>query len=201
MGTNDSQCRRCGERLPQGAVECPHCGASREKKLPLPLIGAFFIIGVLLGLLFVDSELYHDLREQWGAPAAAQAPPSTDAQSDRGRRESQQERAARQENASKQVLAPAGSDASEMLVCNPEVAQKILAKAGEIAVIQQVDGILNVRLRQQWAYYTPGIRRSFLEAFAESDACIEGGTRPIHFYYGGEKIAVSEPPQGLRGEE
>lgn len=187
---SESRCRRCGERLPQGDVQCPHCGASHEKKLPVALIGAFFIIGALLGLLFVDSELYQGLRDERGARVAAS--PLTDERSARDSGMQQQEGA---------VIAPSVDEASELLVCNPEAAQKILAKAREIAEIHQADGVLNVRLRRQWAYYTPGIRRSFLQAFAESDACVEGGTRPIHFYYEGVKVAVSEPSQGLGGAE
>ena len=170
---------------------------AREKKLPLALIGAFFIIGALLGLLFVESELYHDLRDRVGVRSAAV--PSAKVEERAGRSGGRQEQIApAAQSATAPVIAPPGEQDPELLVCNPEAAQKIIAKAREIAEIDTADGVVNVRLRRQWAYYTPGIRRSFLEAFAESDACLEGGSRPIHFYYDGVKIAVSTPPQGLR---
>lgn len=187
-----SRCQQCGEILPQGAVQCPHCGAGRGKKLPLTLVAAFFIIGVLLGLLFIDSNYYQELRHGLtGAVAELNGSPAEEAP--------QASSPGEPSVAALSVEPPADTD--ETLVCNREMARKIRAKALEIAEISESDGVLNVRMRQQWAYYTPGIRRSFLEAFAESDACLEGGSRRIHFFYDGEMFARSIPPEELQGEE
>ncbi|MCW9088502.1 MAG: zinc ribbon domain-containing protein [Gammaproteobacteria bacterium] len=190
-----NRCPRCGEILPQGAAQCPHCGAARKKSAPLALVAAFFIIGVLLGVLFIDSDYYPSLRQGLTAVVGENdtQPPVEEAV---------QQPSPQEKRAVVSALPVQSADESETaLVCNREMARKIRAKALEIAEISESDGVLNVRMRQQWAYYTPGIRRSFLEAFAESDACLEGGSRRIHFFYGGEMFARSIPPEELQGEE
>lgn len=192
--------------VPAGAAVCPHCGAAREKRIPLALIAAFFIIGVLLGLLFIDSAYYGEMRRVVYAFVEAEDEPSETP--------SRQEASPRRQ-ASARVVPESGSEAgvsaegggaqgkapetlTEALLCDMEVARRVRLKAREIAEISESEGVLRVRLRRQWAYYSPGVRRSFFTAFAESDACLQGRTREIHFYYNGEKIAVSRAPGGLR---
>lgn len=187
-------CRQCGEALPEGANRCPHCGALQSKRVPAALIAAFFIIGVLLGLLFVDSHYYAQLYRSLVVPEQSEQTAARQG----GKRAPAAAGGHEATPAAEPGTAPQGGES--MLDCDPEMAQRIRAKALEIAELQEAPGVLHVRLRKQWEYYTPGIRRSFLQAFAESDVCLEGRARLINFYYQGELIAVSRPPSGLHDE-
>jgi hypothetical protein len=172
-----------------------------EKKLPIALIGAFFVIGVLLGLQFIGSDAYRQLSEDVQAYFKQSATPSPE-----DKQATVTERAERvvtgASPATNKTKGGFVSDATtETFLCDTASAEKIRNKARSIAEISETaDGVLHVRLRQEWAYYTPGIRKSFLQTFAESDACILGHSRTIHFYYNGEEIAISRPAKGLKVE-
>jgi hypothetical protein len=158
------------------------------------LIAAFFIIGVLLGFQFIDSDYYRQLRHSLLDDMNQKSRPVAE------NHESPQTVTAERPAPPKPV--PQAADRStEPLLCDQEMATKIRSKAREIAEISEASGVLNVRLRKQWAYYSPGIRESFLQAFAESDACLQGHSREIRFFYQGEQIAVSRALEGLELDE
>ena len=153
-----------------------------EKKLPVALIGAFFVIGVLLGLLFIDSSTYRTFRDEIQAYSGATEKGSSNG-SVSGKSVPQR---LHSDTAPPDSPGNVIGDATETFICDKASAEAIRNKAREIAEISETaGGTLNVRLREQWSYYTPGIRMSFLQAFAESDTCLLGHSRTIHFYYKG----------------
>lgn len=163
-----------------------------DKQLPVALIGAFFVIGVLLGLLFINSHSYRQLYDD------AQAFFSHSSDDSPVVTQTHQAASAPVSSGAAEKSDSSGIANSETFLCDTDSAEKIRNKARSIAEIgESADGALHVRLREQWAYYTPGIRKSFLQAFAESDTCILGHSRIIHFYYDGEEIAISRPARGL----
>lgn len=189
-----SRCNKCGADIPEGAAVCPLCGTPRPKGLPVALILAFFVIGSLLGLLFVDSDYYYRLRQtmQGYTETLEQTPDKSGLSHERKKAHSSDITTDDEELKSSLPAATAAP-----VICNSEKAERVRRKALEIAELSESEGILQVRLRQPWAYYTPGIRQSFLEAFAESDACLAGHSREIQFYYRGKMIAIARVPEGL----
>lgn len=172
-----------------------------EKKLPLALIGAFFVIGALLGLLFIGTDAYRQLGEQMHAYLEQPATTSSDDKQAATIAKAEPAVTGASSVTNKTKDSSVSTAKTETFLCNTASAEKVRNKARSIAEISETaDGVLHVRLRQEWAYYTPGIRKSFLQAFAESDACILGHSRTIHFYYNGEEIAISKPAKGLKVE-
>lgn len=193
---SEVKCNQCGLSIPDGAEVCPHCGAPApgKKGLPIALIAAFFIIGVLLGFQFIDSTYYRELRHTLMDDAGREKSPAAE--------NHQSPQPVPRTQASRPEPAPqVAENSTEPLICDQEMAKKIRAKAREIAEISEAPGVLSVRLRKQWAYYSPGIRESFLQAFAESDACLQGHSREIRFFYQGEQIAISRALKGLQLDE
>jgi hypothetical protein len=74
--------------------------------------------------------------------------------------------------------------------CNREAAQGVRDKAGELAQMRVQGGVLQLYLGGVWEFYTPGVRRSFVETFAEADRCLQGGGRPIRFSFRGSEVAA-----------
>jgi hypothetical protein len=74
--------------------------------------------------------------------------------------------------------------------CNREAAQGVRDKASELAEISVQGGVLQLHLGSVWEFYTPGLRRSFVEAFAEADRCLQGDGRPIRFSFRGSEVAA-----------
>jgi hypothetical protein len=74
--------------------------------------------------------------------------------------------------------------------CNREAAQAVRNKASELATLGLQGGIVQIYLGRAWEYYTPGHRRSFVEAFAEADHCLQGEWRPMRFSFRGAVVAT-----------
>lgn len=155
------------------------------------------MIGILLGLQFINSDTYQSLDDN---VRAMFAPGDGPVESGVERAPAKTEQPVQTAPGEPAVDIPV--ETTETFLCNRGEAEKIRDKARSIAEITETrDGALHVRMRKQWAYYTPGIRQSFLQAFAESDTCLLGHSRIIHFYYNGEEIAVSRPARGLKLEQ
>lgn len=85
----------------------------------------------------------------------------------------------------------------EPMRCNQEIAFKVREKALETTEIVNEGTLLKVRLRGEWDYYSDSVRRSFMVKFADSDACLNGQSRPIDFYYQGKLYAHADPDKGI----
>jgi hypothetical protein len=151
-----------------------------------PLIFSFFLIGIILGLLLFDPRgfrLPQPETEQSTTPRETVAPAPRHAARDTASGTRQQDKTA---------AAVAEADGRAML-CDREEARAIRDKAREIAVFSERDDVLHVLLGEAWAYYSPGIRRSFVERIAAADTCLQGRGRNIRFFFKGEEVAGSDP--------
>lgn len=86
---------------------------------------------------------------------------------------------------------------TEPVICDQSKARAVRKKAQEIAVITEQGGVLSVTLGKDWAYYSPGIKRSFVERFVASDTCLRGSPRSIIFYFRGEQVASTDIHGGI----
>lgn len=168
-----------------------------KSSLPKSLVLSFFLIGIILGMVFIDIGVI-----RLPAPVAPQSDTGADAAKPEG-----SEGVTRQvvKSVSRTVAKIVAKDKStagsgetstkavtEPVICDQAKALAVRKKAQEIAVIVEQGKVLNVTLGKEWAYYTPGIRRSFVERFAASDTCLHGGARQIRFYFRGEQVASTD---------
>jgi len=86
---------------------------------------------------------------------------------------------------------------SESVLCDRDAALAVRKKAQEIALLIEQGKVLNVTLGEGWAYYSPGLRRSFVERFSAADTCLNGAPRQIHFFFHGEEVASSDIHGGV----
>lgn len=169
-------------------------------------IVAFFVIGILLGLLALQlleardplawlfparetttpasSPAVAARRNEPPSPAVASAPPT--------RRETSPVPPPAAE-----ITPPLPERIAEPLVCDRRAAARVREKAREVAEIFSEGERLTVKLRDEWSYYSDGVRRSFVGQFTDSDTCLNGRPRPIEFYYQGDLFATALPEQGL----
>jgi len=78
----------------------------------------------------------------------------------------------------------------EPIVCDRKAAQAVRDKARTLALFSEQGGELHLHLSGDWAYFSAGHRRSFVNAFAEADRCLAGRIRPIRFIFRGEAVAL-----------
>lgn len=169
--------------------------------LPKSLIFSFFLIGIILGMVLIDANVI-DLPQPETKPQ--EAGKTSEAQKPRKSvvrpkapyaHRTTAKRTPRKKPVAEQSEAERFS--TEPVICDKEEAIAVRKKAQEIAVIMAQGKELNITLGDAWAYYTPGIRRSFVERFAASDTCLHGMPRPIHFFYHGEEVASTDIHGGV----
>jgi hypothetical protein len=166
------------------------------KSLPSkPLIFAFFLIGIILGMVLIDMGMIQ--LPEFTAPRPGIKTHETEKAPQH--QQSEMKAATRKPPTAKPHDKPVDIISSsipqavtEPVRCDRTNALAVRKKAQEMSVISEQGTILNVTLGKDWAYYTPGIRRSFIERFTASDTCLHGSPRTIHFYYRGKEVAVTD---------
>lgn len=170
-------------------------------------IVAFFVIGILLGLLALQLLETRDPLA-WLFPARETTTPASPPAVTSRRNEPPPARAVasapRVRGETSPVPPPAAETPpppperiAEPLVCDRRAAARVREKAREVAEIFSEGERLTVKLRDEWSYYSDGVRRSFVKQFTDSDTCLNGHARPIEFYYQGNLFASALPEQGL----
>lgn len=185
------RCKSCGTVLPGGARRCPACGAGQGESVSRVWILAFFVMGIVIGLLLLV--LDRGVPRLWPPSSAAHPVPkerksTTVATPSRGTAVT----AGKEQSAAKsREKAPEKADASiiEPLHCDHATAEKVWERALSIASISEQDGVMRLAMTRQWEYYSPGHRRSFVETFSESVRCLRGQYRELRFYYQGVPVA------------
>jgi len=172
---------------------------------------AFFVIGILLGLLALQlldkrdplallfpSTPQQDKGEQQPASHTKKtvAPPSQASTFARRSTPASPTNAVATEQLAPPPP-PRPAPIHEPLVCDQKVAREVRDKAREIAEITDYGDHLSVRLRDEWRYYADSVRHSFVQKFADSDACLNGRSRTIEFFYQGKHYAISNPDSGI----
>lgn len=179
-------CRVCGGVIEQGAASCPHCGARLGGGMSRVWVLTFFVLGVVIGLLLLvlqGGRLPAWIDVQWPfTPTEVVAPQKGPARVIHVPRQDSGSVVPRPAPATdKVIVAP--------MQCNREAAQGVRDKASELAELSVQGGVLQLRLGSVWEFYSPGHRRSFVEAFAEADRCLQGAGRPIRFSFRGAEVA------------
>lgn len=179
-----NRCQSCGGVLDPGTKVCPHCGAKVRRSYRELWILLFFAIGVGLGLLLLDRwrvtlpaspEGAESMGEE--APAAAAKTPSPPA-----------------------VRRAKEGPEYEPYYCDRAQAQAVREKAREIAEITVRSEEVTLHLGEEWAYYSEGLKASFVTKFTDSDTCLNGHPRQITFYYRGALVARVESEGGITVE-
>jgi hypothetical protein len=92
-----------------------------------------------------------------------------------------------------QAVTTAADSAGRVVVapmrCDRKAARQVQEKARELATLSVQGGGLLLQLGAGWEYYSPGVRRSFVETFAAADHCLLGDGRPIRFTFRGDEVA------------
>lgn len=161
-------CKQCGETFDEGADTCPYCGTPHRKRVPTVWILAFFVLGMVMGLMLLI--LQQGGLAKWRSlewPSQLDEPPS-------------QQTAGSSEPVRPRVQA---------VSCDREQAQRVYDKVRTLATLSQQGNILTVQLGGAWAYYAEGHRRGMVEAFSEADRCLSGQQRSLRFTYQGEEVA------------
>ncbi len=146
-------------------------------KLWMPL---FFVIGIGLGLIALKGGVLENL-EQIELPSFESPLISTGDGGPAGSKPS-----------------PAAKGEYEPMRCDHEAAEAIREKARNLAAFRDQGDKLTLTLGPAWGYYSEGLRRSFVEAFFESDGCLRGELRRIEFHYRGKLVAEADPDNWVR---
>lgn len=191
-------CRVCGQEIDRDAIRCPHCGSRTEPVVPRLWILVFFVVGVVIGLMLLI--LQGSLPLSWlastPAPIAEVAPQRPSAVLPEGRIRGDKVRtwSPRTDPASPPTSTRPPSEPkqamSEPIDCNREKALAVRDKARSLAVFSEQPDHLQLRLGDDWAYYSAGHRRSFVEVFSKADRCLQGRWRDIRFTFRGEEVAT-----------
>jgi hypothetical protein len=180
-------CRACGAALEPGAVRCPHCGERSGAPLSRLWILTFFVLGVVIGLLLLVLQGGQlppatGFRLPWSGAASgeATAPPAP------------APIRARPQAVTRAPMSAAQSDGRVVVApmrCDRKAARQVQEKARELATLSVQGGGLLLQLGAGWEYYSPGLRRSFVETFAAADHCLLGDGRSIRFTFRGAEVA------------
>lgn len=169
--------------------------------LPKSLVFSFFLIGIILGMVLINANVI-DLPQPESKPVEAGKTGETQKPRKsvvRSKAPSASRSTAKSTPRKEPVAEQPEADkfSTEPVICDRKEAIAVRKKAQEIAVIMVQGKELNITLGDAWAYYSPGIRRSFVERFAASDTCLHGIPRPIHFFYHGEEVASTDIHGGV----
>lgn len=162
------------------------------------LVFSFFLIGIILGIVLLDAGVIHlpavNL-SQTDEPAKIDrienSQPAVPPQPKKEKSRVSRARPAKDIPA-KPPAAELPQTVAEPIICDQNDARAVRKKAQELSVITEQGGVLVVTLGKDWAYYTPGIKRSFIERFTASDTCLQGGPRSIVFYFRGKQVAIAD---------
>lgn len=190
---NEKFCEACGGVLNGEYENCPYCGHSLRATVPRKWILLFFVVGVVLGLVLLnlDRALAPSwLEPQWTTqgdePAGSEVSP--DETVDSAPRRKPQRTPAGQPTSRQQA---ATEPRIEPRYCDLDKARAVREKARSLATLSEEGGQLLLRLGREWEFYSPGHRRGFVEAVAESDLCLQQGRgRTIRFSYHGKEVAI-----------
>ncbi|MEN8170626.1 MAG: hypothetical protein ABFS08_10430 [Pseudomonadota bacterium] len=190
---SEINCETCGRSIDGKAAVCPHCGVRRRRGISRVWVLAFFVMGILMGLLFLilqqgesPSWLEFDRSEKVALEDVDQIAGEATRPQSKPRPRPQLE--PKSHMGSKPHTPQATS--VEPMLCDRKAAQAVRDKARSLATISEQGGILMLRLGRAWEYYSPGHRRSFVQAFADADLCLQGQARAISFSFRGEKVAM-----------
>lgn len=193
-------CQVCGGTIERGDVRCTHCGARRGRSVSRVWVLTFFVMGVVMGLLLLVLQGGHPpawFAVSWpdfsAEEVASQPPAPPQGESASASRASRPaSRPARDSTNAAVASSPAVSDRVIVapMQCNREAAQAVHDKASELATLSLQGGVLQLYLGRAWEFYSPGLRRSFVETFAEADRCLQGVWRPMHFSFRGAEVAT-----------
>jgi len=173
-----------------------------KASLPKSLVLSFFLIGIILGMVLFD---VGGIRLP--APEAPQSEVKGDADTQASSGPVTRKvvksvskalsRAVSKEKGPAHSTSSATKPVTEPVICDQVEAMAVRKKAQEIAVIVEQGQLLSVTLGEAWAYYTPGIRQSFVARFAASDTCLRGSPREIRFFFRGEQVAATDVHGGI----
>lgn len=197
-------CRACGAALQRGETSCPHCGARVEPVVSRLWVLAFFVMGVMIGLLLLvlqEGGLGAAISALKQEPAVAsksvavtspaKAPAKTQAKQKPRKPPAPTPTPESAQGRGEVEPPPASASAVvEPLKCDRAEAHAIRDKARTLALISEQGDELTLQLNENWAYYSPGLRRSFAVTFADADRCLSGRARVIHFSFRGEEVAL-----------
>ncbi len=178
-------CKSCGRQMEETESVCPYCGTPREpRRLARVWVLAFFVMGVLMGLLLLVLMQGNDHspppKTTQSRPEPATAPVVAKI------REMVTPRAEPTSENSSAAVEPAKI---KPIRCDRMEARKVYVKARELATIIDQGERLQLRMNDAWEYYSEGHRRGFVDAFADADRCLQGKLRPIRFSYRGVEVA------------
>jgi hypothetical protein len=191
------RCRACGAALQRGEASCPHCGARVEPVVSRLWVFAFFVMGVVIGLLI--------LVLQQGGPGSissseAEVPvtlsePATKKVSAKVKAKPKVKAASRKSPApvphsEVEAPPPPAEAVVEPIECDRAEARAVRDKARTLALISNKGDELILQLNENWAYYSAGLQRSFAATFADADRCLSGRARTMRFFFRGEEVAV-----------
>lgn len=199
-------CEACGRPIDAGAKVCPHCGARRRDEIPRVWVLAFFIMGIVIGLLLLNLQgvRYLPLGEdskpaqvvvQERAETVKQSPEEkTDKFGDLEKTveilKKSVTRAVEKLPGTAPAPEPKPTPTIEAVQCDRQDASEVWAKAEKLASIVEKSGRLQLHLKREWEYYGPGHRRGFIEAFSEAALCLKGSPHPISFIFRGNEVAA-----------
>jgi len=164
-----------------------------KSSLPKSLVFSFFLLGIILGMVLIDTNvipLPQIAGERSGENKKNETP--NKAKPTLHNKERQVTIAAPKKKPLVQNKKSDVKAIAEPLICDKREALAVRKKAQEIAVITEQGKVLTVTLGEGWAYYTPGIRQSFVERFFASDTCLHGRPREIRFYFRGDEVASTD---------
>lgn len=191
------RCRACGAALQRGETSCPYCGARVGPVVSRLWVLAFFVMGVVIGLLILvlqqggpgsiassESEAPVTLSEPATkkVPARVKAKPKIKAASRKS--------PAPVPHSEVEATPPPAEAVVEPIECDRAEARAVRDKARTLALISNKGDELILQLNENWAYYSAGLRRSFVATFADADRCLSGRARTMRFYFRGEEVAV-----------
>lgn len=193
-------CPSCGGVVGQGVERCPHCGARLRSPLSRAWVFAFFVMGIVIGLLLLVLQQGGDplallegaSQPQPVAPVLSKPAVHSSAQVSRGGTVTPTPAARTPSDAPSlpgNVPAAPPETTTEPMACDRRAAQAVRDKARSLALISEQADVLLLHLGSDWVYYSPGHRRGFINAFAEADRCLAGHLRPIRFFFRGEEVA------------
>ncbi len=146
----------------------------------------FFVMGVLIGLLLlvlqrgpllIAPELLETKQVAESAPPSAIPPKKT---------ESQQTTPQQRPSLPAQGTTPL---TFQPRLCDRKAAEAVVQRARTLASISDSGEAVELNLSSEWEYYSPALRRSFVEAFSGADHCLQGRYRSLRLLYRGEEVA------------
>ncbi len=193
------RCRACSAELPYGANRCPTCGMVQAPAISRVWIMVFFVMGILIGLLLLVLE--QGGKDPWRLPAQP-ATPAKSAQLEprpysapKAAKTTDKPVVGKQTTSGKAGSKPAEDETMQQptiapLRCDRKAAMQVRERARSLASISEQENRVQLVLTRDWAYYSPGHRRGFVEAFSEADRCLHGQFRELHFLYQGHEVAT-----------